>query len=96
MRYHSELNGNTQVDFFTSFGQHLVEADVSEERGSVIAEAMNEIDEKYSETMCIEFLDNVGVGGDIAITEYLTNDFTETEIEVIRIAFKEDARVNMW
>ena len=93
MRYYSELNGNGLVDIFTCIGQHLVEVDVSEERGNEIAEVMNEVEQAYSETMLIEFLDSEGIGGDTLITDSLKDN---PNLEDIRKAFKEDARVNMW
>ena len=98
MRYCHENNENESFNIKTLFGQHLVEVVADEEQVANIVEAMNEIDEKYSETQVIELFEADGFGFDniMADLQNNPNDFTDVQIVKIQNAFRRDAEINGW
>lgn len=98
MRYIYDGNENENYDIYTSFGQHLVEVVTHEDQVMAMVEAMNEIDENYSETQIIELFEADGFGFDNIMADLQNNpsDFTDVQIVKIQNAFRRDAEINGW
>ncbi len=98
MRYCHENNENESFNIKTLFGQHLVEVSANEDQVVEMVNAMNEIDENYSETQIVELFEADGFGFENIMAELQNNpaDFTVIQIEKIKNAFRRDAEINGW